>query len=304
MADAAARTNRSSSDVTSGREVSHRHYERYPGFSVESLNQFFAEFKNFDLDDTGFISPTNLLEVLCALGVAGLDEGKVCSMIEEVAILSGHSNDGRLSFYDFLGCIQYERDATAHNDKVTAAKELRLSMSEPLVFGTDEEEEDATGTESERRETIEDDEQQRGDGSEQDAAEDEDLMRQPSFALVRKIVTSRIDTFQQAVETNARLQQRANDAAARTAQGRFASKLQKFRRIESELSEPKLNNEEMHTAALRTKLQAFELASQKAATPLEFKRSWRNIQARPSSWRRTTVFAGGVAPKKSLSDLP
>eukprot|EP00965_Chrysotila_dentata_P168518 5564693-Pleurochrysis_carterae.AAC.2 len=31
---------------------------------------------------------------------------QVHSMIEEVAVLSGHENDGKLSFRDYMGCIQ------------------------------------------------------------------------------------------------------------------------------------------------------------------------------------------------------
>merc|ERR1719277_2978761 len=99
-----SRLNRTSSDVQSGKDIgcARQNYERFPGFSTEELDKFFEQFAAFDLDDSGFISAENLEEVAKALG-CDLTIQQVQQMLEEVAVLSGHDNDGKLSFRDFMG---------------------------------------------------------------------------------------------------------------------------------------------------------------------------------------------------------
>mmetsp|Transcript_18 Transcript_18/g.35 ORF Transcript_18/g.35 Transcript_18/m.35 type:complete len:285 (+) Transcript_18:26-880(+) len=269
---------RTESDVMSGMEV-HRSYERYPHFSTEELDNYFQQFKNFDVDDSGFISPANLSEVLAAMDIAMTVEQTRC-MIEEVAVLSGHDNDGKLSFRDYMACIQYDTNAEAHNNKIEADIELRLSLSEdtlPLsISDTTADNETATAEES----------------------SPPSRMRRSSFSVMQAIAKSRISSYEQACEAKKPTDPKDNVPS------KFISRLDKFKRIEAKNAAggtaPSVNNECLQAAALKTKLLAFEQASKKV-DPVLFKKSWKNVSH--GSWALKSKVVGGVAPKKTLAQV-
>eukprot|EP00316_Scyphosphaera_apsteinii_P023695 CAMPEP_0119343406 /NCGR_PEP_ID=MMETSP1333-20130426/106430_1 /TAXON_ID=418940 /ORGANISM="Scyphosphaera apsteinii, Strain RCC1455" /LENGTH=332 /DNA_ID=CAMNT_0007355795 /DNA_START=25 /DNA_END=1023 /DNA_ORIENTATION=+ len=317
---------RTESDVMSGMEV-HRSYERYPHFSTEELDNYFQQFKNFDVDDSGFISPANLSEVLAAMDIAMTVEQTRC-MIEEVAVLSGHDNDGKLSFRDYMACIQYDTNAEAHNNKIEADIELRLSLSEdtlPLsISDTTADNETATAEES----------------------SPPSRMRRSSFSVMQAIAKSRISSYEQTSAlsptsiTHHEIQIQACEAKKPTdpkdnVPSKFISRLDKFKRIEAQACEakkptdpkdnvpskfisrldkfkrieaknaaggtaPSVNNECLQAAALKTKLLAFEQASKKV-DPVLFKKSWKNVSH--GSWALKSKVVGGVAPKKTLAQV-
>mmetsp|Transcript_17 Transcript_17/g.33 ORF Transcript_17/g.33 Transcript_17/m.33 type:complete len:302 (+) Transcript_17:26-931(+) len=286
---------RTESDVMSGMEV-HRSYERYPHFSTEELDNYFQQFKNFDVDDSGFISPANLSEVLAAMDIAMTVEQTRC-MIEEVAVLSGHDNDGKLSFRDYMACIQYDTNAEAHNNKIEADIELRLSLSEdtlPLsISDTTADNETATAEES----------------------SPPSRMRRSSFSVMQAIAKSRISSYEQTSAlsptsiTHHEIQIQACEAKKPTdpkdnVPSKFISRLDKFKRIEAKNAAggtaPSVNNECLQAAALKTKLLAFEQASKKV-DPVLFKKSWKNVSH--GSWALKSKVVGGVAPKKTLAQV-
>lgn len=169
--------NRRVSDAVSGLELKR---EEWPDYSDEDLLGHFERFQSYDLDSTGFISPENLLEVLKALDVEAT-MATVEMIISEVAILTGHDNDGSLSFRDYMHCIRYDRSAAAHNEAADAAKEKRLSISEaePEV-GSDSEVAAVSPLEPER-------------------------VRRSSMSALNSLASSRIRAFQSVVtETSAR----------------------------------------------------------------------------------------------------
>jgi len=252
---ARTRLDRTESDILSGTEVS-RNYERHPNFSTEEMDRHFELFQEYDIDKSGFITPDNLMAVLAAMEVS-LSEEQVKLMIEEVAVLSGHDNDGKLSFRDYMGCIAYDKSADAHNHMVEANEELRLSIGE------------AAAESGER------------------AAEEQPppaRMRRTSFSVMNSLAKSRINTFEQAVEMKIKME------APAKIESKFAGKLAKFKRIENPVAGPSINNEELQKSALKTKLMAFEQASK--AEPVAFKKSWKNVQ--PGRWKAKTQIAGGV----------
>merc|ERR1719263_942788 len=63
--------------------------------------------------------------------VEGITLASVSGIVEEVAILTGHDNDGKLSFRDFMNALRYDRQASEENlalDAIDAlAVERRLS---------------------------------------------------------------------------------------------------------------------------------------------------------------------------------
>ena len=76
--------------------------------SEVDVERYWETFQALDIDSSGFISPDNMLEVLHALGLE-VTMDVVASMIEEVAQLTGHGNDGQVSFRDFMSVIQHDR---------------------------------------------------------------------------------------------------------------------------------------------------------------------------------------------------
>lgn len=60
-----------------------------------------------------------------------------------------------------------------------------------------------------------------------------------------------------------------------------------------------VNNEKLQTAALKTKLAAFEEASKKQ-DPVVFKTTWRNVKH--GNWKQKKQIAGGIARKMSLKE--
>jgi len=128
---------RRESDVASGIDLIK---EDYPSYSEGDLTRHFMCFKEYDLDGTGFITPENLKAILDTMDdavVITIEE--VQGMIAEVAVLCEHPNDGKLSFRDYMKCMEYERIKDEHNAKVEAAAEevvshiLDASMREPSV---------------------------------------------------------------------------------------------------------------------------------------------------------------------------
>lgn len=268
------------SDIVSGQDLSsaRQSYERFPNFSTEELDTYFEQFSAYDIDENGFISAENLEQVAKALGCEMTIE-QVKHMLEEVAILAEHKNDGRLSWRDFMGCIQYERGARAHNHKVEAEQELAeatesLRLSEAAKSGKS----DACG-------------EAEGEGPVTATEAPVIRMRVSSFSVMNDLAKSRIATFQQVVGTT-------QEKSAPPMPSKFAKKLKKFEHIETG-DAPKLNNEAMQQTALKTKLAAFEKASK--ADPVAVKKTWKNVKH--GGWAQKTTFAGGVAPKKTIEQI-
>jgi len=283
---------RTASDVMSGVNISSC-YKTFPNLPVEDLQKHFQMFKSYDIDDSGFITPGNLLDVVEAMGL-GLTEEQVVGMIEEVAVLSGHSNDGYLSFRDFMACIQYERTAEAHNTGVDAEEELlslRIEEEPPVVSSPPA---DDKGLEQQQAQSMPPPTTE-GAAEHAEAAEAAEeppkmRMRHSSFSVMNSIATSRIQTFQQAVEV-------AVTEKNKPLPTKFTNRLEKFKRVEAGEAMT-LNNEKLQESALKSKLRAFEQASKK--DPVAFKKSWKNV--RPGSWKPKTVVAGGVAAPVSLKE--
>jgi len=271
---------RTQSDVLSGQDLGNArtNYERYPNFSTVELDTFFAQFTTYDIDDTGFVSAENLEEVSKALG-CDMTAEQVKQMLDEVSILSGHENDGKLSFRDFMGCIQYERDATAHNSKVQADEELAEATAALRLSQAG-----ASGEGCEAAPAAD-------EAAATEAFVPQTRMRHSSFSVMHTLAKSRIATFPQVVEA-------AQQPAPTVSENKFARKLCKFQALESGET-AKVNNETMQKAALKTKLAAFESASK--ADPGAFKKSWRNVKH--GAWAQKTTFAGGPAPKKTIEQL-
>ena len=122
---------RTKSDLISGLSISQPHeLERYDGtYTEDELAKHFETFKNYDLDDSGFISPDNLKQIMEALEIACSEE-QLKNMIDEVAILAGHTTDGQLSFRDYIGCLEYEKDKDAVNAAIDATRERQESVEE------------------------------------------------------------------------------------------------------------------------------------------------------------------------------
>lgn len=283
---------RTASDYMSGLDLSNC-FERYPNFPAEELQKHFQMFKSFDIDDSGFITPENLFDVVQAMGI-DLSKEQMISMIQEVAVLSGHENDGKLSFRDFIACIQYEKTVSAHNTEIEAEEELaslRLEEDEDLPASADDSPDSgggaAKGGACGRTSTA-----SRASAT---SLTDEELMakrrmRRSSFSVMNSIAKSRIHTFQQAVE-------KAVDEKDKPLPSKFMNRLEKFKKIEAG-EQATLNNERLQTAALTTKLAAFEQASKK--DPVTFKKSWRNVKH--GAWQQKTSLGLPVAQKVSLAE--
>jgi len=280
-------TSRRTSDIMSGLSVSkEQEISRYAGsFSEDELSAHFATFKSYDLDDVGFITPDNLMGVMMALEVPCTEE-QVSNMIEEVAILSGHDNDGKLSFRDYIRCLEYEKMKDAVNSEKEAVRENRLSQAdasadaaEPVGAG---EEVSPAAAEAAAEEAAAEPEE--GEGS---------FMRGSSFAVLDKVARGRITRFEQVIQETVK-KDNVPDAQVR-AQARFASKLAKFQQ------EPTAATvETLYKRSVKEKLNAFETANK--AAPADFKKTWKKVGA--GNYKLKTQIAGAPPPKRNVADLP
>lgn len=263
----------------------------FPDYSNDEIVQHFETFTAYDLDDSGFISPENLLDVLKALEVKEASIEMVRNIIEEVAILSGHDNDGKLSFRDYMHCIKYDHDAAAHNLALDAQTELNLSVRE--------EEESMRESARESGRASVGDITDVTDGTQSpttpialDAPVEEPArrMRQSSMAAVAAVAAVRIKAFQQ----------KASEAQS------ARDKLAAFQAKPVDLG-PIVNSDEMHKETLRNKVKAFETAARFKGT-VELKKTWRQVgESRNYAPAKKLVVGGqpaGPPPKKKISDLP
>jgi len=274
----ATRRCRSTSDSTSGLQLNQA---EWPAYSEDELARHFALFRQYDLDSSGFISPANLLDVLRAMEVADADEAMVRNIIEEVALLSGHANDGQLSFRDYMHAIEWDRTADVHNRHLDARLE-RLSLSQEVGESVAEEAV-ATGAV--------------GGTFSGDACEPvtqaipacEQRARSTSLSVVNSIASARIKAFQQQVE-------RAQAMAS------VESKLRPF-----QYAGPIVNQEGMHKETLANKVKAFEMAA-KFEGKVEMKRTWRRAHGvgnyNPGQKLMLQGMPAKPPPKKKLSELP
>lgn len=290
--------NRRSSDVMSGLELKR---DAYADITNEELDRHFEMFQAYDLDSTGFISPENMLDVLMAMEVPDVSIDTVRAMIEEVAVLTGHENDGKLTFRDFMNIVQHDKKAAEQEGSEEATAERKLSNSSdasaaPEPSGGDEsnnQPEDSTPAVPAsvpepsaapaavvEETTI----------SAEPGPRPELRTRRSSFSALNSLAASRIKTFQATVQ----------EASER-------EKLNAFKKKPVELKGPMVNSDDMHMQSLRDKLQAFEVAATYKGT-IERKKTWRKTDGASNYAAGQKLLLGGqpvgVAPKKKLSDLP
>jgi len=269
----------------------------FPGYSDEDIIGHYNTFTSFDIDSTGFISPENLLTVLTTMEVKDASPDMVKHIIEEVAILTGHDNDGKLSFRDYMQCVRFDHDAAAHNLALDAQEELRVSVRE----------EEESMRESGRQSGVEPEEATDvsdaapkaapaapaappAEPAPEPPAEEETRMRQSSLSIVTTVAAARIKAFQQV----------ADDTAAK-------NKINAFKKAPPAYSGKMVNSEDMHKASLSKKLKAFETAA-KFKGPIEMKKTWKQVGAGRTYAAATTIVATdgrkGPAAKKKITDLP
>lgn len=302
---------RTVSDMMSGMAID-RNNAVYGEFTESVLQEHFMRFKQYDVDNSGFISPQNIKAIFEALEMTEATEAQCENMIAEVAILTGHENDGQLSFRDYCHLMAHEAKKLATDAAIEAQDELkRASMADSDSADEEAEvvveaEERAPGTAPDVKEGVEEKEAPAAvvDVADSAAAEAEEpapqtRMRGSSFAVLDQLAVSRIQRFEQAIADKAEEEKKTSAEVLK--QTRFQGKLAKFKKIEEGVAEPpRVNNESMHMATLRSKLAAFEAASKK--DPVAFKTTWKNVHA--GAWKQKKQIAGGIAPKKSLADLP
>lgn len=302
---------RTVSDMMSGMAID-RNHAVYGEFTEPVLQEHFMRFKQYDVDNSGFISPGNIKAIFEALEMTEITDAQCENMIAEVAILTGHDNDGQLSFRDYCHLMAHEAKKQATDAVIEAREELkRASMTDPDSAedeedGAIEAEERAPGTAPDAKEGVEEEVAPSAvvdvaDPVDAEAEEpvQEVRMRGSSFAVLDQLAVSRIQRFEQAIADRAEHEKKTSAEVLR--QTRFQGKLAKFKKIEEGVAEaPRVNNESMHMATLRSKLAAFEAASKK--DPVAFKTTWKNVHA--GAWKQKKMIAGGIAPKKSLADLP
>lgn len=279
--------NRRASDAASGLELKR---EQWPDYSEEELSRNFELFKAYDVDNSGFITPENLLEVMRAMDVAeDYTIASVAGIVEEVAILTGHDNDGKLSFRDFMNALRYDRQAAEENLALDAldalAMERRLSAAE--LAGTADSHPVGNG---EAAEPVGDVPQKPTEPEE--PAPPPVRARQSSMAALNALASSRIKAFQ-----------------SLTTEHMEREKLAAFRTKPVEAG-PMVNSDDMHKETLRNKIAAFEVAATYKGK-IELKRTWKKIGG-VTQWGsykagQKVLLAGqpaGVAPKKKLCELP
>lgn len=286
---------RRASDVMSGLELKR---DAYPDVSDEDVDRHFQMFQAYDLDSTGFISPENMLDVLMAMQVTDVSMETVCAMIEEVALLTGHENDGKLTFRDFMNIVQHDKKAAEQEASEEEAAERTLSTScecTPEPSGGTKpacEPEEPTPASSipepcpaPEAQTIQ--EEEPAPRPEPDAGA---RNRRSSFSALNSLASSRIKAFQTTVQ----------EASER-------EKLNAFKKKPVEMTGPMVNSDDMHMQSLRNKLQAFEVAATFKGT-IERKKTWKKSAGAGNYTAGQKVLMGGqpagVAPKKKLSELP
>lgn len=147
----------------------------YPQYTEEEIARHFALFNQYDVDSTGFISKENLLECLQAMSIEGASLAMATTIIDEVAVLCGHDNDGRLSFRDYMHAIEYDKQAALHNLALDAAAEQPLPCDEEPVGANPEA------------------------PAEQPEEQPQGRARHSSLSVVHSLASSRIAAFQQVV---------------------------------------------------------------------------------------------------------
>lgn len=261
---------RTKSDVMSGIALNKAEWTRY---SDEDLMRHFSLFNQYDLDHTGFISKENLLDVLNAMDVKGASLSMVTSIIDEVAILCGHDNDGKLSFRDYMHAIEYDHAAAAQNMALDTCTELDAQTGEQEEAGGIERAVDHEPVDAES-------EQPQGGRA-----------RHSSLSIVNALATARITAFQQAVD-----QAKARD-----------KKIDAFKVRPAELTGPIVNSEEVQKETLTNKIKAFEVAA-KYKGKVELKKTWRQTHGTGNYLSAQRIMIGNTPakppPKKKLADLP
>uniref|UniRef100_A0A7S0E816 EF-hand domain-containing protein n=1 Tax=Phaeocystis antarctica TaxID=33657 RepID=A0A7S0E816_9EUKA len=295
---------RTNTDAMSGMNLNAAEFSDYTGQEVEG---HFSMFKEFDLDDSGFISPDNLMSIMEALEVA-VSQEVVTGMITEVSILCGHDDDGKLSFRDYMSCMSYEKIKNEHNkvaeEALEAAEEcLERGITDPQVRT--------------RTISVEDEGGPPAFSAEPEAAtaEEEEFapterMRGTSFAVMHNVAKSRMQTFQgEASQDEIKKTQTAQNVVDR---------IQKFKRFEAAAAPPgqlKLKSENMELATLKNKLAAFEMAKRdadKAGNVATIKKSWKKVGGQAVGGgschksKRSIVGPNGEVgppPPKQMADL-
>jgi len=312
--------NRRASDACSGLTLKR---EEWPDYTDDELVRQFEMFQHYDLDSTGFISAENLFEVLQAMDVADVSMEMVASIIDEVAVLTGHDNDGKLSFRDYMHAIRQDRIAAEHNEALDAADEKRRSLVEVAGAVVEAAVETAVPLEPEEEAAVVapavEEEPASPSGAapaeEAKAEEEEELKvveevskpaaaaeeaaparaRRGSMSALNALAASRIKAFQQVV----------SDAST-------AQKLAAFKNKPVEMSGPMVNSDEMHKETLRNKVKAFEVAATFKGK-VELKKTWKKVGGQHENGGSNyhagqKIYLGGqpagVAPKKKLSELP
>lgn len=244
--------NRRASDAVSGLELKR---EEWPDYSDDEILKQFELFQQYDLDSSGFISPENMFEVLKAMEVPGISIDTVNAIIEEVAILTGHDNDGKLSFRDFMACVRYDHQAASHNLMLDAAAERRLSISEAEPAPKPVGQESTPDSVPEPEPTMD---------------QPEPRARRSSMSAMNALASGRIKAFQLV----------ANEAMEREKLNAFKSRPQLF-------EGPVVNSDDMHMETLKNKLKAFELAATfKGKT--ELKKTWKKVHGAETTRQGTS----------------
>lgn len=262
---------RRASDASSGLNLKR---EAYPNFSDDEVERNFVLFKHYDLDNSGFITAENLLEVLKALDMDVSIES-AHGMIDEVAQLTGHENDGQLSFRDYMAMAFHDRQASAETTVTNVAEE----STEGLAI---EEPESPVGCPAPAPETPVQ--------VAKPAPAPPLAKRRSSMSALNALASGRIKAFQQV----------ADDAKDR-------EKLNKFKKQPVEVSGPMVNSEDMHLQNLQSKLKAFEVAAHYKGQ-VELRKTWKKVGGASNYHSSNKILLAGapagVAPKKKLSDLP
>lgn len=288
---------RTATDAVSGLALNR---SDFPTYSDDELLTHFTTFTQYDLDSSGFISPQNLLDVLTAMEVPEASEEMVKLIIEEVAVLTGHENDGKLSFRDYMTCMEMDHQAAMHNLALDAEEELAVTVEEEKVESGRFSQGDATGGDDAPADVSDDapatatlDERVgklRPSLVNATTTSEEGGMtrrRQSSMSAVNAVAVARIKAFQMTV----------NAAAAQ-------NKINAFKK--TEYSGPIVNSEEIHMMTLKNKVQAFEVAA-RFKGKVELKKTWREVGAsryNPGKKIMLNDLPAKPPPKKKLSDLP
>uniref|UniRef100_A0A7S2JMW6 EF-hand domain-containing protein n=1 Tax=Haptolina brevifila TaxID=156173 RepID=A0A7S2JMW6_9EUKA len=297
---------RTVSDMMSGMSIKRTSNAAYAPYTDNQLTSHFARFKQYDLDDTGYVTADNLKQIMQAMEIE-VSDLQCTNMIDEVAILVGHENDGKLSFRDYCALLSYEKAKTAANEMADAEEEMHESIRESQRGSQRQEGEaaKAAGTEGGAEaapagvEEISEIVPGLVPGLvKQESGIEHGRMRGSSFAVLDTIALTRIQIFEQTIQEVA-AKEKVNPAQV-AKQSKFNSKLEKFRKIESGAEPHRVNQENMQKQTLKAKLVAFEEAAKK--DPVIIKTTWKN--QRPGSWAAKKQIGSGPPPKKSLTDLP